>query len=76
MKTLTLRTKITSDSLTIEHLKNLIGKEVEIIINEVKKLSRPSKKRREWKYSGSIKKGGYDHINLRDLAYAENIDRH
>lgn len=69
MKTLTFRTKITSDTLTIEHLKNLIGKEVDIIINEVKKISRPPKKKREWKYSGSIKSGLCDKYHLRDLAY-------
>ncbi len=74
MKALTFRTKITSDKLTIEHLKNLLGKEVEIIIQEItQKLSQKKiGQQRKWKMSGKIKKGGYENINLRDLAYAEN----
>ena len=46
--------------------KNLIGKEVEITIKEVKK----NKVKKNWKHSASVDlKGKADKINIRDLAY-------
>lgn len=72
MKTLTFRTKITSDTLTLENLKNLMGKEVDIIINEVKKKFSTEKRKpvRKWKMSGKADFGGkLDNVNIRDFAY-------
>ncbi|MBP9191141.1 MAG: hypothetical protein KBF96_01175 [Ignavibacteria bacterium] len=66
MKTLKIKTKLRSNTLKIANSKNLIGKEVEITIKEVKK----NKVKKNWKHSASVDlKGKADKINIRDLAY-------
>lgn len=61
-----IKTKLTSSTIKLKNVKNLIGKEVEITIKEV-----PGKKNKHnWKNSGSLDlKGKLDNSNVRDLAY-------
>ncbi len=51
MKTLTIKTKLKSNTLKIANSKELLGKEVEITIKEIEK---DKSKKRNWKYSASV----------------------
>jgi len=67
MKTLTIKTKLITDTLKIKDAKDFIGKEVEITIKEIEN-GKPQK--RIWRYSGAIDLNGKaDNINIRDIAY-------
>lgn len=70
MNSTTIRAKLTDDLLNIPDIRKFIGKNVEIIINEVQDFKSIKPKKKVWHYSGSINlKGAMDNINIRDFAH-------
>ena len=61
-----IKTKLTSATIKLKNVKNLIGKEVEITIREVS----DRKSKHNWKHSGSVDlKGKLDNSSIRDFAH-------
>lgn len=66
MKQVKIRTRLKPTDINLKGAENLIGKEVEIIINEIK----PNEPNRVWKHAGALNlKGKFDSLNIRDVAH-------
>lgn len=68
IKTITIRRKLESDTIELgKEAKDLLGKNVEIVIRELPD-SKPIEKK--WRFIGSVSLGGKtDNINIRDFAH-------
>ena len=68
MSAVKIKTKIKDGTIRDKRLAEWNGKDVEIIISEIKK-----EKKRDWRNFGKANLGGkYDNNNIRDLAHEEN----
>ncbi|MDX2001734.1 MAG: hypothetical protein SFW35_04855 [Chitinophagales bacterium] len=66
MKQVKIRTLLKASDINLKEAAPLVGKEVEIIINELTGV----KPERIWKSAGSVNlKGKLDNLNIRNLAY-------
>lgn len=66
MKQVKIRTRLKASDINLKGAEPLIGKEVEIIINEIK----PVEPKRVWKHAGTLNfKGKFDSLNIRDVAH-------